>query len=245
MNLAKHYLRWLPLAALAALAAFCGKHLLDGHPSQVYLFTFLGSSGTLILTVAVLLLRSKWAKLSSMVTGALLLLAAVHLLGQTSEQVRLYNEAMDAYGSRDAVKAIKALDASLAAYKQQTQLNPLSRLIYGEPRRDLAALSLFHKANILIQAQKAELAIEAYKESLRVNPGDEYLGMSPSQAETLNKIALDVKYNLEMLFKSGQGQGQGQGKGKDKGDGKGQPSNQREPDDDPGTQRGNGSRDDI
>lgn len=243
MTFLKRYSWWIFFLSGACLFALTGKRLVDGTGNQAHLWAFIALGGALGLGGALLLLHSKWAKLSSMAAGILLLAVAAQLTHYRNHQVELYNEAMQAYASRDAVKAIKALDASLSAYKQDTQRGPLKRLIYGEPRRDLAALALFHKANILIQVQKADLAVEAFKESLRINPGDEYHGLSPSAAESLNKIALDTKYNLEMLFKSGQASGQGKGKGK--GEGKGKPSNQREPGDDPGTQRGHGNRDDI
>ena len=121
----------------------------------------------------------------------------------------------------------------VACYRAEVQRERLPALVLPAPRRDLAALAMFQKGNLLVTMKKTQDASEAYQEGLRINPAD-----TPQTPALLQKIALDTRYNLELLLRSGQAHGQGQGNGNGKGQGQGnKPGDGQQPSDQPGTEQ--------
>lgn len=152
----------------------------------------------------------------------------------------------------DMKAAIDLFDRSMGVYKMRSKSSDWSdRFLYPAPNRELAALAAFHKAKALLRLKQVEPAVEAFKESLRLNPGNNYQNLpgfehaSKEDIVRLEAQAMQVKYDLELLFKNNKQQAEGQGKGKGKpgdkpGDGKKQQPGQQ-----PGDQPGKGKKDDI
>ncbi len=179
--------------------------------------------------------------LAALVAGCLSLNYGFQLATWRSAQVEYYNQGLAAYQTGDVQTAAKLFDQSIAAYKQQTRADWLTRFVYPHANVELAAQANFHKAKALLRMRQGEPAVEAFKESLKLNPGNGYRGVSLEDAERLREQAMIVKYDLELLYKNNPQMGQGQGKG-GKGNKPGQ-GNKQVPGDQPGTQPGKGDRD--
>lgn len=172
-------------------------------------------------------------------------------------QTEFYNAGIAKYETAqqadDMKMAIDYFDKSIAVYKQRSEHSTWSeRFLYPAPSREMAALAAFHKAKALLRLRQAEPAVEAFKDSLRLNPGNNFVNLPGFEQMTKDDIvrlesqALQVKYDLELLFKNNKQQGQGQGKGK-QGKDKGKPSEGKKqaPGNEPGDQPGKGKKNDL
>lgn len=180
----------------------------------------------------------------------LALLGGSHLLAvRTTAQVAYYDMGIELYRQGDAETALKAFDASIAAYNRDTRESGFTgwahRTLYGAPSKEIAALAFAKKGQLLIVMQKADQAVIAFKQSLTLNAGDNlYDGVTLTEEQTLREQAFVTKYNLELLFKKNPSQAKKEGKGQGK-PGQGKPGDQQSPGNDPGAQPGKGNKNDI
>jgi len=176
---------------------------------------------------------------------------AVRVLPWVDAQTAYYNAGLSKYQSAaeadDMKMAIEFFEKSIAAYKQRSRSSTWTeRFLYPAPSREQAALAQFHKAKALLRLRQAEPAVEAFKESLRLNPGNDYANLpgyenlSREDVVRLEAAALQVKYDLELLFKNNKQQAEGQGKGKGQGKPKPGQGKQQAPGNEPGQQPGKG-----
>lgn len=193
--------------------------------------------------------------IAALLAGMMLVYSGNKLAGWVSPQTAYYNAGLTAYTNGDMTKAVQYFDRSIAAYKAEIKAGWLHRFIYPRPSMEYAALANFHKGKALLQARQGEQAVAALKESVRINPGDVYdengqvtalySPFTAAERRRLREEAMQVQYDLEMLFKSRPDLAQQEGKGKD---GKGKPGKQGAkpaPGQEPGTQPGKGRPDDI
>ncbi len=198
--------------------------------------------------------RKAWLT-AFLLSGLLLVYSGNRLANWVSPQTAYYNAGLQAYQNGDMLKAVQYFDRSIASYKAENNAGWLHRFIYPRPSLEYAAMANFHKGKALLQAKQGEQAVAALKESLRINPGDVYddngqltelySPFSAAERHRLREEAMQVQYDLEMLFKSRPDLAQQEGKGKD---GKGKPGKQGAkpaPGQEPGTQPGKGRPDDI
>jgi len=214
-----NHMRAILAIALGAALVYSGNAALSHKATALDATVFLGAAALLTIYGAGLALHTRWGKVAAIAVGALIVTAGYRLQHYHSNVVALYNDAVTSIGQGDATNGVKQLDAVVEAYRAETQRERLVALILPPPRQDLAALALFQKGNLLVMMKKTQEASEAYQEGLRINPAD-----TPHTTALLEKIALDTRYNLELLMHSGQAHGQGQGNGTGKGQGK-QPGN--------------------
>lgn len=187
--------------------------------------------------------RNRWLG-SGVLLGVLMLACAFHLLTWNNSQVASFNAGLQAYEDGNMQKAVQLSDRSLAAYKEGvTHDDWLHRHLYPQPDRALAARAAFMKAKSLLQLKQAPAALDAFKESLQLNPGNSYSDVTLEAAQRMERDALWVQYDLELLFKNNSQMAQQEGKGKGKG--QGQPGNKQVPGTEPGNKPGKGNRDDI
>lgn len=194
--------------ALGAVLLYSGNKAFSHNATTVDATACLGAAALLTIYGAGLALHTRWGKVAAIAGGALIVTTGYRLQHYQSSVVVLYNDAVTRIGQGDATNGVKQLDAVVEAYRAQTQRERLIALILPPPRQDLAALALFQKGNLLVMMKKTQEASEAYQEGLRINPAD-----TPQTPALLEKIALDTRYNLELLMHSGQAHGQGQGNG--------------------------------
>lgn len=185
--------------------------------------------------------RNRWL-LAGLIAGLFSLYYGLGLALWRSPQVEYYNLGMQAYTQGDMQTAAKAFDRSFAAYRGSQDRTWLQRFVYPKPDPELAALAQFEKGKALIRLQQLPQAVDALKTSLKLNPGDGYAGMSVEDANRMHEEALNVKYDLELLFKNNPNLAQQEGKGKGNGQ---QQGNKPVPGTDPGSQPGKGNKDDI
>lgn len=186
--------------------------------------------------------RNYWL-LAGLLAGLMLIWYGLGLAMWRDAQTTYYNVGLQAYKNGDLPTAVMAFDRSVSIYKQGQRLTFFQKLVYPKPSAEIAAQADFQKAKALIRAQQLPAAVDAMKESLYINPGNGYVGVSYEDAERMHKQAMDVKYDLELLFKNNPELAKGQGKGKPKdGDGDGR---NPVPGTNPGNKPGKGDRNDI
>jgi hypothetical protein len=195
--------------------------------------------------------KSRLWLLAILVGGLLVGGFGFRLLTWQDAQAAYYNVGLTMYQTaqdEDGMKgAIEAFDRSVAVYKQRVRASSwMERFLYPAPSRERAALAQFHKAKALLRLRQAEPAVEAFKESLRLNPGNDYANVPGFEQVTkedvvrLEEQALQVKYDLELLFKNNKQQAEGQGKGKGKGKPQPGQGKKQAPGQEPGDQPGKG-----
>lgn len=195
--------------------------------------------------------KSRLWLLAVLVGGLLVGGFGFRLLTWQDEQTAYYNVGVTMYQTAtdaDGMKAaVEALDRSVAVYKSRTRSSTwLDRFLYPAPSRDRAALAQFHKAKALLRLRQAEPAVEAFKESLRLNPGNDFANvpgfeqLTKEEIVALEKAALEVKYDLELLFDNNKQQAEGQGKGQGKGKPQPGQGKKQAPGKEPGDQPGKG-----
>jgi len=213
--------------ALAAALVYSGNAAVSHNATILDVAVFLSAAALLIGYGVILVLHTGWGRLAAIAGGALVFMVGYRLQNYRSDVVSHYNDAIAQITQGDATNSLKELDAVVACYRAELQRERLPALVLPAPRRDLAALAMFHKGNLLVMMKKTQEASEAYQEGLRLNPAD-----TPQTPPLLQKIALDTRYNLELLLRSGQAHGQGQGNGKGQGQGN-KPGDGQQPADQP------------
>lgn len=183
--------------------------------------------------------------------GMLLTASGLYLIFWQDNQMNSYNQGVALYRALKFEDSLRAFGRAEAAYKGSLDRSWLENFIYPKPDREVAALTLTHKANALLRLLKIESAIKAYKEAIRLNPGSGYfeipgfkeLQLKQSDVLRLKEQARIAKYNLELLLRNTPEEPEKKGKGADK---EAQVEEQKQiPQLAPGSQPGKGGKDDI
>lgn len=196
--------------------------------------------------------KSRLWLMAAFIAGLAVAAFGYHLLTWQDTQAAYYNAALVKYQTAqeadDMKMAIDYFEKSVAVYKARSRHQSwLDRFLYPAPSRERAALAQFHKAKALLRLRQAEPAVEAFKESLRLNPGNNYGNIAEFEQMTRDDLvrlewqAMQVKYDLELLFKNNKEQAEGQGKGKGQGQPKPGQGKPQAPGQEPGQQPGKGT----
>jgi hypothetical protein len=170
-----------------------------------------------------------------------LLLGSMWLYNWRSEQVELYNQAMELLNKpnpskEEVTKAFKLLEESSQKYAQESQRSQLMRMILPQSRRDIEARNHNHRGVIQVQNRKIKEAVQEFFTSAQFNSGNRYLGLSAEDAARWENDAKKPKANLEKLYQMGQADGRA--KGKQGRQGQPQPGPEKEPGKDPSNSNG-------
>ena len=195
--------------------------------------------------------RSRMWLAAVLVAGIAVSWFGYHLMTWQDLQAAYYNAGLAKYQTAqeadDMKMAIDFFDKSVSVYKMRSRsASWTNRFLYPAPSRERAALAQFHKAKALLRLRQAEPAVEAFKESLRLNPGNDYSNLPGFEQVTKDDVvrlewqSLQVKYDLELLFKNNKQQAEGQGKGKGKGKPQPGQGKKQAPGQEPGDQPGKG-----
>jgi hypothetical protein len=163
--------------------------------------------------------------------GLIMLGAGVFVALWRDAQAMLYNHALQAYvmaqtagannpdnpvqSGQDRMKmlveAAKMFDLSIRVYKIESKATWITRFVFPNPNRNLAAKASFHKGNCLEWLADEKDAVEAYKFYLQLNPGGDH---DSDAADTItDQHNLELVYNHTPDLQKQEGKGSGNGKG--------------------------------
>lgn len=232
-----HHMWQIPVGATLLAALYCAFKLHFNTATITHVYVLIATVTFLSLYAALFLLNSRYGKPAFAAAGVVALALGFWLFNYKSSQIELYNAGIEAMDRGDLPAAIKLFDASVAAYKQESNRSQLARLVFPQPNKDLEARAHFQKGNCLVRARKPQDAVKAYKESLASNPGNNFdEDLSMAGAASRYNDHLHTAANLEKLFSSGQGGGKATGNGRQPGQGQ-QPGPSRERQPNPGAGR--------